>query len=362
MVLFQRARRYAYLFLSIVLLVSISCKTRNTGHILRGTGLYKEKELLSWSFNVGVLYDSQFTEPKARELREVLRRVEVKVSQLLPGFSLRLLMDQPLNSVFMMTRTLGKEGVDDLRLANNPNLLMLHPSPQAEEQNRKRMQEAGWKQEKISAELARLAILQKKNNLSGYPWISEKWTSSDTRWRYYSSRQVRYDLILTNAFVYPDDFSQRHEFVRGTDGGILWRLSKMSGRTSMEGYGAYVSIFTALALDTNSSVKDKDAVVDLVLSAVLALIFPFLPSQLMKHPSQVDSWDEWLSLKKKKKCRSYWKYRLLYLRAIESVQQGSCLLLSRFSHHPNPPFPSVGRDHSYAIQKTRKDFQKFCGN
>ena len=327
---------------------------------MRGTGLHQKEGLLSWSFNVGVLYDSQFTEPKARELREVLRRVEVKVSRLLPGFALRLIMDQPLNSVFMMTRTLGKEGVDDLHLANNPSLLMLRSSPQAEEQNRKRMQEAGWNQEKISAELARLAILQKKNKLSGYPWISEKWTSSDARWRYYSSRQIRYDLILTNAFVYPDDFPQRRELVRDTDGGILWRLLKMSGRTSMEGYGAYVSIFTALALDTNSSLKDKDIVVDLVLSAVLALIFPFLPSWLMEHSSRIDSWEEWLSLQDCQKCRSYWKYRLLYLRAIESVRQGSCLPLSRLSHHPNPPFPPIGRDHFYAVQETRKNFQKFC--
>jgi hypothetical protein len=53
--------------------------------------------------------------------------------------------------------------------------------------------------------------------------------------------QVRYDLILTNALVYPDDLAAEPE-ARLPGGAVAWSLMDAPGRTALEGVGALVSV------------------------------------------------------------------------------------------------------------------------
>ena len=191
--------------------------------------------------------------------------------------------------------------------------------------------------------------------MSARPLLSAKWTLSAFNWQAYMRQQVRYDLILTNAFIYADDLRAHSELKRTqSDGRTMWHLCATPARTSLEGYGAY------LTYQTKSSKNNAEAprltrskqLQAHIYAALLSLIWPLRVNIDFEHkPSQshsktiaknsnnffVAKTPSALNAVKKKICckpewQTYWRERLRYLRALSSIHRGEKTKLSGSAH------------------------------
>ena len=257
---------------------------------LKGTGLYMEGSQLFWSINVGILQDSEFQEKSVAELRPVLRESREELSQILPGIKLKYVIDQPLNVVFIMERTLFRGKKEDLS--------------------------------------AIMPIQGLSKGLAKSP-LSKKLSFRDSTWRSYIGQQVRYDIILSNALIYPDKRERHPELLLWPDGSLRLALGAMPGRSAMESYGAYLSY---IRIETKSPKKKaegkasplrwrplrREEMRQTLTRGLLALVFP-LDLSLIASPQKLAFFR---SPRGRRVWEGYWKKRLSYLRAIAALHRG----------------------------------------
>ncbi len=208
----------------------------------RGVSLAPSGEELIWSLNVGVLNDAELPELSVAAARALTDRAVQLAAPELPGLGVSLILDQPMNSVFLMERAI--RALDFFQAKGDPTsrVLRLESGAQADAENQQKLR-AAFPTElaaraRTAAELARL--LNAKSRL-GRPCLLEKMPASDYVWRAYMKEQVRYDIVLTNALVYPDDLGEAPEALL-PGGAVAWTLQDAPGRTALEGVGALVSV------------------------------------------------------------------------------------------------------------------------
>jgi hypothetical protein len=204
--------------------------------------------------------------------------------------------------------------------------------------------------------------------------LAEKLPASDYVWRSYLASQVRYDLILTNALVYGDDlrarlsdggFASEAAAWPGYPGIVGWAIAPAAGRTALEGYGAYLSLYglrgagECLSASEAASVSPGELAVERVTRILFQLIFP------ASLPSDVSPGQYWR--KCGAACESHWKRRYAYLRALLDVAEGgrdaACERLEKYYtpysdglylHAPVGP-------RARQFQLNHRKFQRLCG-
>ncbi len=272
---------------------------------LRGLGLHLQKEQLLWTINVGVLTDSEFPELSLDTLKKSLERSVELISVLLPGIYIQYIIDQPMNAVFIMERSLPtKNSRKDtplivLRNKEDNPIIALGDTINTHKINTKKLDLAGFSRKEKQVELKKLQDLSKLLTPKNTTLLSDKLTVSDFVWRAYMRHQIRYDLVLTNAFVYSDDLSSRSMLVLTKNGGVRWALSQTPGRTAMEGYGAYIS-YGKIERGRYQLLQEKQ-LIHAIQDSLLNLILPLQTS---------------------KKNFTHWKKRLTYLKSIARLVKG----------------------------------------
>lgn len=199
---------------------------------------------LIWTLNVGVLNDSEHPELVVADLQPLLEESSQRLKSLLPGVEVRFIIDQPMNSVFLIERSVRKKGFLGPKYDAEGTVLLLGSGAADAERNQERLERVGV----LSAVAAEreLALLER---LVEGGCLSEKLPASEYVWRAYMAGQVRYDLIVTNALVYADDLESRlrppgHAILTWEPGSPLVRgaIVPTNGRSALEGYGALVSV------------------------------------------------------------------------------------------------------------------------
>lgn len=324
---------------------------------LRGTGLYPHKDYLLWTINIGILNDSEYEELSTATLRPVLQAVGQQISKNIDGLRVNFIIDQPMNAIFLMQRTLRMDTVEwkKLRWQEDSHVIFLEAqSRQAFQKNVQKLSRAGLSVRQVAQEMKLLSDLQKKNTPLGTPVLGTKWTNSAYIWRAYMKKQVRYDLVLTNSFVYADDLHTRSELKRanfGTTlgGRVLWHLCPTLGRSSLEGYGAYVSY-----QKQRQRINELEAHIYRIL---LALIWP-LGTEAGKAKG-VSS----LASNGKNRQKTYWNKRLAYLQAIASIHRGKkpkCIDWLDASGRLIPKGHVPTGKQIQVLRASHKTFLKFC--
>ena len=315
-------QHFLFIFILVLFLQPWGCKDFPKSLALRGTGLSEQGDTLIWSLTVGVLQDSGNEEWTLSRLYPALSQARQKVKRLLPGLKIHHVIDQPLNAVFMMERSIAKVAYAP-RPGAMKSVLALGPSSYAREQNIEKYRRHGLSPQAIQTELHLLQALQQKKTVKGHFVVSEKMTASDRIWRQYLQGQVRYDLVLSNAFVYADDLQQRKEMVLDQRNFIRWRLTKMAGRLGMEGYGAYVSYAT---LAKNFEIE---MLTQAIYGSLLALVLP-VNVETLSSSTKILQFEN--DFQKSSIWKKYWQQRLRYLRSIARLHRGqvqACTLLAR---------------------------------
>ncbi len=173
-----------------------------------------------WTLNVGLLNDSELPELSVADAEPLLRQVSDRLQPLLPGIDVRFIIDQPMNSVFLIERSVRKKGFLGPKYDSDGPVLLLAPGPANADRNRARLRDYRY-----GPELRALGIAGVEQELASMDraqqagCLSEKLPASEYVWRAYLAGQVRYDLVLTNALVYPDDIRQRGLRATGADSG-----------------------------------------------------------------------------------------------------------------------------------------------
>lgn len=310
-----------------MLLLFTFCKKYPAGSKqLKGTGLFLRDGRLFWSITVGILQDSEFKEANVRELRPVLLESTKEITDILPGIRIEYIVDQPLNAVFMMQRSLhkpkkekapGSSGSLGLLSEQSP-LLLLSNSPYAKKSNERKLKKAGFSPSEIREELQRLQSMQNTGKNPSKAFLSEKLTLRDSIWRAHMAQQVRYDLLLSNAIIYPDDLESRVELLSSPRGTLRLGLAAMPGRSGMEGYGAYAS-YSHIKLEKGRIEVEplpEEKLRQTLLLAFVALLFPL-------ELKSVDTQRKFESFKNSQgSWKDYWQKRLNYLKAVASLHRG----------------------------------------
>lgn len=401
-----------------------ACDLLRQPYQLRGTGFSLKdpkgdlsKRPLAWTLNVGFLQDSDFYEIDIGSLRSLLHSSALP-RELLPGLWIQYVIDQPLNTVFMMQRTIRSENLLAPKLSLEGPVLLLDGSPNSLRINRRKMERYGYSGSAIAAELERLERLgslplpsdqshqsyrsprghQGHRSQRGYrSYLEEKLPASDYIWRLYMEQQTRYDLILTNAFIYPDDLSER-KIIADPFGGISWRLAETRGRSGTEGYGALVSLNSVLegAYQAGSSREagerggtaagragvigggrgaitqaGRESLARAIRASLLALIFPLQIERLQENDGQLLSGDSFLQQAERlhcSRCRAHWRRRRNYLRAIYALHKGlpdACRNLRRHFQDYRQLAPSTlfypGQRRAELFFKNQENFRIHCG-
>ena len=305
---------------------------------LKGTGLFLQDGQLFWNITVGILQDSEFEEASLAQLRPVLLESTREMERILPGIKLKYIIDQPLNAVFMIQRTLGQPKQKGERpaflaaLSEQSSLLLLSNSANAKRINRQKLKNSGLDPKQTQKELQYLEALQNKRKApeqissqdstknSAGTLLSEKLTLRDSVWRTHLSQQVRYDLILSNALIYPDDLKKHRELLRNSRGTLRLGLAAMPGRSGMEAYGAYLS-YVRLKLEKDTlEVRHLEAE-ELKKSLLLALTALLFPLEL-KFIDTFPKFELFKSFQKDSFWKEHWQKRLAYLKAIAALHRG----------------------------------------
>ena len=304
---------------------------------LKGTGLFIQKKQLFWNISVGILQDSGFQEQNVAELRPVLLESAKEAAQILRGIKIKYIIDQPLNVVFIMERTLGRGKKENLHI---------------------------MKAKGLSERLAKSPL-------------SENLSFRDSTWRSYIGQQVRYDLLLTNALIYPDNPERHKELLSGQEGILKLGLGAMPGRSAMEAYGAYLS-YTRLDRRKKKAPKPlhllkeevrlltAEELTQTLLVALTALIFPLQLSSIAT-PQKFKIFRA--LLRENPSWTRQWKQRLSYLRALASLHRGkakACHELRRNKRNYNDRAPkktkmySPSKTHASILAREQEKFLDLC--
>lgn len=207
----------------------------------RGVSLAPSGEDLIWTLNVGVLNDAELPELTVSAARALTDQAVRLAAAELPGLQIALIVDQPMNSVFLMERAIRAQDFFQAKGDPASRVLRLESGAQADAENAQKLRAAlPLERDRLSRAEA-LGRLLAARDARGRDCLVEKMPASEYVWRAYMKEQVRYDLVLTNALVYPDDLAERPEGALA--GGVVgWSLMDAPGRTALEGVGALVSV------------------------------------------------------------------------------------------------------------------------
>ncbi len=297
-------------------------------------------------------------------IKSLLEQSIEEIAPLIPGIQIRYIIDQALDAVFMMRRAIGhkEELSSSLAIDAKSPLLILQEWPQAYEINEKKLQRYAFDSKAHKRELHNIRSLQKEKHPYAkymrlrHGLLNDRMTLRDRTWRQYLGKQVRYDLVFTNAFVYPDDLSFREDIQYNRYGGLSWRLTAMPGRTALEAYGAYLS-YLALQADT---LRRQ------ISSVLLALLLPLDSAYAATLGTQVSI----QALAQDASWKRYWRKRLQYLQALAHIHRGryrACQLVLEdpfFSQETCIVFPCPKAKkraaHITRLIKSRRAFLQYC--
>lgn len=206
----------------------------------RGVSLAPSGDDLIWSLNVGVLNDAELPELSVSAARALADQATLLAAAELPGVRIALIVDQPMNSVFLMERAIRAKDFFQPKGDPASRVLRLEGGAQADAENAAKLRAALPRENDQRSGADALRRLLATRDVRGRPCLAEKMPASDYVWRAYMKEQVRYDLVLTNALVYPDDLAEAPE-ARLPGGAVAWSLMDAPGRTALEGVGALVS-------------------------------------------------------------------------------------------------------------------------
>lgn len=208
----------------------------NAGASLPGRGLAVDQERLVWTVNAGILNDRDLP-PADRVLGEsLLKEAASRVEQKSPWLQLRFILDQPLDAEYILT-TLTRDKKARMA-AHRPENRILELDPADLDHNREIEK---TDPARIKPLLLRLRALQEQKNRAGQPLVSGRPESSLLHWRLFVRDQVRYDVILTNAVIFPDEL-QTDLFLQNTDGSVRAAILPALGRSAMEQNGLLFSL------------------------------------------------------------------------------------------------------------------------
>lgn len=287
-------------------------------HSAPGGSLTELPEGLRWSLTVGLLNDRDLPELGAQDFRRIVG-VAQSLAGGLPGLQPRLIPDQPMDAHFLMGRTYVPRKLR--RPHESGALLDLGGGPQ----NARRLAQSGAP----SALLARLEQLRSRLGPTGQPLVYDKAPASHAAWKTYLGAQVRYDLVLTNAIVFPDDLRDQGQELL-PEGGLRAQLLPAHGRRGVEYWGGFLSLRGRLP-----TASDGDRGVSLAASELAVLVLRLL--------AVMDNQQAALVVENQRSgravfsgcsgCAGLWQKRLLYLRALFLHQhrrfEESCALLAR---------------------------------
>lgn len=296
---------------------------------------------LLWTLNVGILNDSELPELAVADIQPLLEEVSNRLKPLLPGVEVRFIVDQPMNSVFLIERSVRRKGFLGPKYNEDGSVLLLGPGLATAEKNRIRLREiAGLNVAQTERELAQLA------DLTGSGCVSEKLPASEYVWRAYLAGQVRYDLVLTNALIYADDLTSRTrpaghriEYWNPDLRFVRQALVPMAGRSALEGYGAYVSVYAPETGQTNDAVgrcpdfsdaKQSLSHVDVLTGTIFQLL---RPADFSISPDLQWSARKFLT-RCGADCEAAWEIRRQYLKTLLHLEEGggeaACELLESY--------------------------------
>ncbi|MCB1320167.1 MAG: hypothetical protein KDK34_07935, partial [Leptospiraceae bacterium] len=165
-------------------------------------GVSREANQLVWTLNVGILNDADLPPIAPAIIEQALQAAADRLERNLPGVRINWILDQPMNSVFLMQQAIRDKHFMDARTDPVGPVLELGPGREAVNQR------------KLDAALSRAADRDSyRQNLQLWhslrfpdeaPVLEDKLCASDHVWRSYFQEQVRYDLIFTNAVVFGD--------------------------------------------------------------------------------------------------------------------------------------------------------------
>ena len=372
-------QRQFYLYLTCLLLIFILFNNCNyfKSERLSATGLsYKEGEL-HWSINVGVLEDSEFKRAKPEYLDLKLNSSAELIAQILPGLKIKYIRDQALNTVFIMNRSSYKlrkmKKLAPPHLDERSTILFLSKTKAAAKINKKKFNRAGLNDKEIAREIKILKLISFATSELGQALFSNKLSLRNSNWLIYLREQVRYDLILANSIIYPDDAKSIYniknnieDFLRSPSGEIYLGLAPMLGRSGMEGYGSYISLISMNTVKQKASLNLMNLESNITL-ALISLLFPL-------KVTAIASPKKFLAFKKFMKSpigKKYWKKRLKYLESIahlHKAKKGFCKeLSSKYTYYQvlakNKNYknyiPSKG--HKARLDLQYKKFLNYCG-
>ena len=317
----------------VCLLPVLSCGNPLRSLQAPGTGLSGETPPgLTWELTVGVLNDQDFPPLKVERLRESLAGAARRLKEVLPGLNLKFIIDQPQNAAFIMPRQTRKRRVLENRQSPEHSVLLLGPGQVIQKINRSKLKHRSISESLQKSYLDELDKLQKTELRPGIFLLYDKFPVSDLNWREFLRQQVRYDLILTNAFIYPDDLQAPLEG-RKPGFGVRSRLLRAEGRLGMEGFGAFLSLNPAGKISggpgsqSESPGANLSAVIEEELVGVLLGLV--LPGPVGTGPLERSPGIQ--ALKNCSACLKLWEARREYLRGVYFFHQGTdaraCALL-----------------------------------
>lgn len=336
---------------------------------------------LLWTLNVGLLNDSEFPELSVADVDPILEEVATRLKALLPGVEVRFLIDQPMNSVFLIERSVRKKGFLAPKYNADATVLLLGSGAATAESNRQRLLNvAGLTPAAADRELTQMQAL------TAAGCLAEKLPASDYVWRAYLAGQVRYDLVLTNALIYADDLPHRAAEDRPTywnpDLHVVRRaLAPMGGRSALEGYGAYVSLYdnsrdnrespdSGRGSDESGNSPARECPdftnemrvashADVLVGTVFELLYPArLPVTLNARAPET-----FLNACGAR-CDAYWTTRYAYLKTMIDLEQGggepACERLeTHYTDYARDSTLSAERTAQYVRNHTK--FRRLCG-
>ena len=306
----RRARRCA--FLAMCMAIALTGCSAQTG-IPKATALTLHGDILQLTLSVGCLNDRDFAPYGAIDFRALAKAAEALL-RTGSGLSIRLIPDQPMDAQFLMERTAPRNRAR-YRAQMEGRLLSLAPDAD----NRSVWERAG----RPHGILESLSETGRYRAQSGMPFLYDKLPASDFAWRAFMADQGRYDVVVTNAFIFPDEPSNLPA-VRDSRGGVRARLLRTHGRGSLEGWGGLLNINEELR--PGGGGVDSRALARRVALVVFSLVFPLSEAEARFAIAEAEAGRALLGACGD--CRARWDRRLSLLRAYvllrESEQAAAC--------------------------------------
>lgn len=235
------------LFLLLPLFVfQISCKRKLESSADRYyKSLSIENNRLFWSLNAGVLNDGLRRELVRADVEPLLSAGAGRVMKLCPEISVRVIADQPLDADYIIDHTVRKRSLTGRYESTSPVLIL---SSSSEMINRAKLKQAGSTPVLTESILKEIRDGEHRKDALGIAWLSTRSSGSSFVWRAYIREQVRYDLVLTNAYVFTDEAGSPEMRAAGNGfQGLEAALWEAEGRTAGEGTASLVSLFPYIA-------------------------------------------------------------------------------------------------------------------